>query len=97
MKKVLVLDTKDNVVVALENLVINDVILVSGKKVIVRQNTDRGHKIAAVLITKGEYIIKYGVTIGRAKDDIHPGEHVSVHNVEEVTEEIVAERRKYLS
>jgi len=41
-----------------------------------------GHKLALRLIRNGEEIIKYGTVIGRATQDIQPGEHVHVHNVE---------------
>lgn len=41
-----------------------------------------GHKLAVRLIKKGEDILKYGTVIGRATQDIQPGEHVHVHNVE---------------
>ncbi|HSH17640.1 MAG TPA: UxaA family hydrolase, partial [Verrucomicrobiae bacterium] len=41
-----------------------------------------GHKLATGRISSGERIIKYGQTIGFAKTDIQPGEHVHTHNVE---------------
>jgi altronate hydrolase len=41
-----------------------------------------GHKIATRLITKGEEIRKYDQVIGFATQDVAPGEHVHVHNVE---------------
>ena len=41
-----------------------------------------GHKIAAFGINKGEAVIKYGQIIGFASQDIKPGEHVHIHNVE---------------
>ncbi len=40
-----------------------------------------GHKIALRDIPKGEYVIKYGEIIGRAKVDIKAGEWVHTHNV----------------
>ncbi len=40
-----------------------------------------GHKIALRDIPKGEYVIKYGEIIGRAKTDIQKGEWVHTHNV----------------
>lgn len=39
-----------------------------------------GHKIARVLIKKGEYIIKYGEVIGKATCDIAEGEWVHSYN-----------------
>ena len=41
-----------------------------------------GHKVALRLIKKNEPIIKYGYTIGIAREDIHPQAHVHTHNVD---------------
>ncbi len=41
-----------------------------------------GHKLAVKEIHQGEDILKYGSVIGRATQNIKPGEHVHVHNVE---------------
>lgn len=39
-----------------------------------------GHKAARRAIAKGEPVVKYGVSIGVATQDIPAGEHVHVHN-----------------
>lgn len=51
--------------------------------VVLSTDTDipAGHKIALCDIKKGEQIIKYGFSIGKAKQDIKKGEHVHTHNV----------------
>lgn len=41
----------------------------------------RGHKVAISAIGKGEYVTKYGQPIGRATEDIKPGQHVHTHNL----------------
>lgn len=41
-----------------------------------------GHKIAIKPIKKGETVLKYGLSIGRAIEDIEVGEHVHIHNIE---------------
>lgn len=41
-----------------------------------------GHKMALCDIKKGDYVIKYGYPIGRAKSDIKKGEWVHSHNLE---------------
>lgn len=41
-----------------------------------------GHKVALKEITAGEHVVKYGAVIGVASQDICPGEHVHVHNLE---------------
>lgn len=38
--------------------------------------------MAVAEIKKGEYCYKYGEVIGDATEDIHPGDHVHVHNLE---------------
>jgi altronate hydrolase len=40
-----------------------------------------GHKIALQTIRVGEAIIKYGYPIGIATAEIHPGQHVHIHNM----------------
>ena len=40
------------------------------------------HKIAKVFVKAGDEVYKYGEPIGTASKDIHPGEHVHVHNLE---------------
>ncbi len=41
-----------------------------------------GHKVAIRAIPKGEAVMKYGLSIGSAMEDIQPGDHVHIHNVE---------------
>ncbi|MBU3720400.1 MAG: D-galactarate dehydratase [Burkholderiaceae bacterium] len=43
-------------------------------------NIKFGHKVALRAIQSGESIIKYGIPIGIATQDIQPGEHVHTHN-----------------
>lgn len=40
-----------------------------------------GHKVALRDLKAGEQVVKYGVVIGRATQDIRAGQHVHVHNV----------------
>ena len=43
-----------------------------------------GHKIALRPIAANEFIVKFGVPIGRAKQAIEPGDHVHIHNIESI-------------
>jgi altronate dehydratase len=45
------------------------------------QPVPRGHKVALSTIEAGQPVIKLGTPIGRARHDIHPGQHVHVHNL----------------
>ena len=47
----------------------------------VEVNVENGHKYAACDIKQGDNIIKYGMPIGHATEDIKKGEHVHTHNV----------------
>ena len=40
-----------------------------------------GHKVALRDLPAGGEVIKYGIAIGRATQDIRAGQHVHVHNV----------------
>lgn len=47
----------------------------------VEVKVENGHKYAVCDIKKGENIIKYGMPIGHATEDIKKGEHVHTHNL----------------
>jgi hypothetical protein len=52
------------------------------------QDIEYGHKFALADIPIGEYVIKYGYQIGRATKVILQGEHVHVHNVADIVDEV---------
>ena len=88
LKLALHVDEKDNVATIFANGVTDgtevEVRDKSGKeeRVKVIGDVPFGHKIAVVPIGKGENIVKYGETIGRANTDIAKGEYVHVHNLD---------------
>lgn len=41
-----------------------------------------GHKLAVLPVSAGTPILKYGEEIGVASQDIAPGEHVHIHNLD---------------
>jgi altronate dehydratase len=45
------------------------------------QPVPRGHKVALQPIGAGQPVVRLGTPIGRARHDIHPGQHVHVHNL----------------
>jgi altronate dehydratase small subunit len=87
MKRAMLMNEKDSVATALENLAKNDVaviVLPSQEKVAelnVRQDVQFGHKLAIRAIAEGDTVIKYGEVIGRASKNIETGEYVHIHNV----------------
>jgi len=87
MKKVFVVEKEDNVGTAVgEPIRAGDLVgaegRVSGLSVTARADIPYGHKVALRPIARGEAVIKYGLVIGTATQDIQPGDHVHVHNVE---------------
>jgi altronate dehydratase small subunit len=81
MRKLLILDARDNVAVCLVDLEVGDLIEQDNIKIKVINRIARGHKIASKEIAKGEGIIKYGERMGHAVAPIALGEHVHVHNI----------------
>lgn len=76
------LHATDNVAVSDKDLEAGNSVFCGGKTVVLQQNILVMHKVAIEPIAKGAAIIKYGQTIGFASEDINPGEHVHIHNVE---------------
>src|SRR5918994_2478845 len=74
------LHPNDNVVTARIDLLPNTA--VAGEGVACAARIPAGHKVATRPIAKGEPVRKYDQIIGFASQDIAPGEHVHVHNVE---------------
>jgi altronate hydrolase len=70
----------DNVVTARIDLLPNTA--VAGEDVACSARIPAGHKVATRPIGTGEPVRKYNQIIGFASEDIAPGEHVHVHNVE---------------
>ena len=81
MRKVLILDPRDNIAVCLADLAEGDVIKQDDITITVKNKIPRGHKIATSEIAKNDGIIKYGERMGHAVAPIALGEHVHVHNI----------------
>ncbi|MEM9439134.1 MAG: altronate dehydratase family protein [Pseudomonadota bacterium] len=74
------LHENDNVVTARVDILPETPI--PGEQVVSRRRVPAGHKIAVQLIEAGAAIRKYDQIIGFASEDIAPGDHVHVQNVE---------------
>jgi altronate hydrolase len=79
--KLLRINEKDNVAVALEDIKKNEIIIFDGISLKAGEAVDRGHKIALEDIAEGEDIIKYGFPIGHAIRPILAGEYIHTHNI----------------
>jgi altronate dehydratase small subunit len=85
-RNAIVIKRQDNVATAIQDIPAGDSAAAGVEEesvnVKVVQEILLGHKLALRHIGKGEEILKYGTVIGLATQDIEPGEHVHVHNVE---------------
>ena len=83
-RKAILLDAKDNVATALTDLQEGESIRVAlddiAVETVLREGIEFSHKYALRDIAKGEQVLKYGLPIGRALNDIRAGEWVHVHN-----------------
>ncbi|MCL5743306.1 MAG: altronate dehydratase family protein, partial [Acidobacteria bacterium] len=75
------LHASDNVAVARVPLSPGASLEIGGMALAVREAVPAGHKIALARIRAGEFVRRYGETIGRATRDIEAGSHVHVHNL----------------
>jgi altronate hydrolase len=81
MKNIIKINEQDNVVVALKDLTKDEIIVIDLKKIKLREDVKRGHKVAICEINEGDNVVKYGFPIGHALRNISAGEHVHVHNI----------------
>jgi altronate hydrolase len=84
----IVLDEQDNVATVIRDLPSGEKVETDGGNIVVRQTIPYGHKFALREIPRGEYVVKYGAQIGRATAPIAQGDHVHVHNVEDIVDEV---------
>jgi altronate hydrolase len=84
----IIIDPRDNVATAIKDLGTGEQIYAKHGTIRLLRDIPFGHKIALQAIAKGEYVIKYGVPIGRATVTIDRGDHVHVHNVADITDEV---------
>ena len=81
MRKVLILDPRNNIAVCLVDLNEGDLVEQDDFTITVLSRIPRGHKIASSDIAKNDGIIKYGERMGHAVAPIARGEHVHTHNI----------------
>ncbi len=88
MKRAIRIEKDDNVAVVAQNTAKGDRLDCSGLKVTAIADIPLGHKVALAPIGQGQMVVKFGVPIGRAQVSIPAGDHVHVHNLEDITEEL---------
>jgi len=80
-KKVLKVNSKDNVIVALLDLPAGESVHLDGTEYTVVKDIKAKHKFAAVDFQEGDHIIMYGVIVGKANQPIRKGEVITTENV----------------
>ena len=92
MINAMIIDPKDDVVVAIEPITAGDDVnyMLNGQVQTLKAVTDVTiyHKLARHDIAKGSMVSKYGQHIGVAACDIQAGAHVHTHNVESKREDL---------
>jgi len=82
----LLINQRDNVAVAIRDLVKGQRALVKGEgfeeEIELLEDVPFGHKFAVRDLETAEKVIKYGQTIGKASRKIRKGDHVHDHNIE---------------
>lgn len=81
MTKLIRINPRDNVAVALHPVAAGETLLVGGGAVTAAEDIPQGHKIALAGIAEGQPVVKYGYPIGHATADIAAGAWVHTHNM----------------
>ena len=90
MEKLIKINPRDNVAVAISPLFKGDIITFDGATYTLINDLPAGHKMALQDIKEGEKVIKYGYPIGAATCDIPRGAHVHAFNIKTLLSEEAA-------
>jgi altronate dehydratase len=88
VRRFVIVDGRDNVATVVEPLYKGEIVETEKIRITLLKDIPEGHKFALVEIPKGGYVVKYGEWIGRATTKILAGDHVHVHNVEDIVDEV---------
>jgi altronate hydrolase len=92
MPRVLQIDPRDNVLIALEDLHQGDTVMIDGQPAVLPASVPCKHKFVTQARAKGDPVIMYGVLVGRASQSIARGEVVTVRNLSHDSEAFTATR-----
>lgn len=71
----------DNVAVALRELHVGETLQLGETSIMTRELIPAGHKLCTSMIKRGKTVVKYGLPIGHATQDIPVGSWVHTHNI----------------
>ncbi len=87
-RQYIIIDPQDNVATAIIDLQTGDKMETAQGAITLLRDIKLGHKFALTYIPKGGDVIKYGAQIGRATASISKGDHVHVHNVDDIVDAV---------
>jgi altronate dehydratase small subunit len=87
-RRFIVIDAADNVATAITDLQAGEMVETGRGQVRLLRDIPFGHKFALADIPERAYVVKYGAQIGRATAPIPQGDHVHVHNVDDIVDEV---------
>src|SRR6187399_2422789 len=93
--KVLKVNPKDNVIVALANLSKGDTISFEGEEYILQDNINAKHKFFTTDLQPGDEIIMYGVLVGKAQTFIPRGGLMTTTNTKHAADPFAYRAAKY--
>src|SRR5579864_4909814 len=93
--RVLQLDSRDNVLVALGNLKQGETIECGGSKITLHSNVPAKHKFSTKDLPAGATITMYGVLVGTTTLPVHHGELLTTKNVHHAAAEYSVKSRTY--
>lgn len=94
-KKIIKVNSTDNVAVALTNLKAGEIIPFEGDDIKILSDTKSKHKIALERFESGDRIIMYGVLVGSANDVIEKGDVLTVENVKHQSEKVFGKTESF--
>ncbi|WP_138478746.1 UxaA family hydrolase [Dyadobacter bucti] len=81
MDKLFKINPLDNVYVVRQTVEEGETMVIDGRVFTSKKTLGLGHKVAACAIPFGKQVIKFGIPIGSATEDIRFGDHVHLHNL----------------
>jgi altronate hydrolase len=88
LKKLIKVNSSDNVAVALVNLKAGDIVSFEGEAINILSDTKSKHKIALEKFESGDRIIMYGVLVGTANGVVEKGDVLTTENVKHQSEKV---------
>ncbi|PQV51479.1 altronate hydrolase [Jejuia pallidilutea] len=94
-KKLIKVNTSDNVAVALVNLKAGDVVSFEGNDIAIISDVKSKHKIALETFESGDRIIMYGVLVGTANQTIEKGDVLTIDNVKHQSDKVFGKTESF--